>query len=249
MKNIILDALAFQTTRRCNQTCAHCCKGKFQNVDMTKEVIDNLFRNNDYRITEIGHFSMTGGEPTLVPEVIEYLVNTIIELDIDITDNVIFITNGFIYDQSIIDNINKLMNFLTSKEKSKEVQLIFEISNDQYHKRPDKDTLDKYSKVPFLDKKFLESRIRTIESTVNEGNAKDNNIGGSMTYKDFIEEMDVKVLDDVVKVSNALVIAANGNVVNCSCGSYIEEDEIALGNLHDSSFLSILSEYIQLNND
>lgn len=61
MKKIIVGALAFQTTRRCNQNCAHCCKGKSENVDMTKEVIDNLFRSNDYKITEIRHFSMTGG--------------------------------------------------------------------------------------------------------------------------------------------------------------------------------------------
>lgn len=244
MKKIIVDALAFQTTLRCNQNCAHCCKGKAQNVDMTKEVIDNLFRNSDSKITEIRHLSMTGGEPTLVPDLIEYLVNTIIELDIDITYNVIFITNGLIYDQSIIDNINKLMEFLTSKEKCKEVQLIFEISNDQYHKRPDKDTLDKYSNVPFLDKKFLEPRIRTVESTVNEGNAKDNNIGGSTTYKDFIEEMDVKTSNDVIEVNNTILITANGNVVNCSCGSYIEEDEISLGNLHNQSFLDIVSKYI-----
>lgn len=245
MKKIILNALAFQTTRRCNQICTHCCKGKAQNVDMKKEVIDNLFRNKDYKITEIRHFSITGGEPTLVPEVIEYLVNTIIELNIEITEHVIFITNGIIYNQSIIDNINKLMEFLTSKEKSKTVQLIFEISNDQYHKRPDKDTLNKYSKLTILDKKFLEPRIRTVESTVNEGNARDNNIGGSMTYKDFIEEMDVNYSNDVIEINNAILVAANGNIINCSCASYIEEDKISLGNLYYSSFLNVISEYVQ----
>ncbi len=244
MKKIIVGALAFQTTRRCNQNCAHCCKGKSENIDMSKEIIDNLFRNNDYKITEIRHFSMTGGEPSLVPEVIEYLINTIIELNISITDHVIYISNGLIYNQSIIDNINKLIKFLTSKEKSKTVQLIFELSNDQYHKRPDKDILDKYSKLPFLDKKFLVPKIRAIESTVNEGNAKSNNIGGSMTYKDFIEEMNIKSSNDVIEVRNSIVIAANGNVINCSCGSYIEEDKISLGNLHNSSFLSIISKYI-----
>lgn len=244
MKKVIVDALVFQTTRRCNQNCAHCCKGKSENIDMSKEVIDNLFRNNDYMITEIRHFSMTGGEPSLVPEVIEYLINTIIEMNISITDHVIYISNGLIYNQSIIDNINKLIKFLTSKEKSKTVQLIFELSNDQYHKRPDKDTLDKYSKLPFLDKKFLVPKIRTIESTVNEGNAKVKYVGGRMTYKDFIEEMNIKSSNDIIEVGNSIVIAANGNVINCSCGSYIEEDEISLGNLHTSSFLSIIGKYI-----
>lgn len=136
------------------------------------------------------------------------------------------------------------MKFLTSKEKCKTAQLIFELSNDQYHKRPNKDTLDKYSKLPFLDKKFLVPRTRTVESTVNEGNARENNIGGSMTYKDFIEKMDIKSSNDVIEIENSILIAANGNVVNCSCGSYIEEDEISLCNLQNSSFLSIISKYI-----
>ena len=189
---------------------------------------------------------MTGGEPSLVPEIIEYLVNTVIEMDISITNYVIYISNGLIYNQSIIDSINKLMEFLKAKEKGKEVQLIFELSNDQYHKRPDKDTLDKYSKLPFLNKKFLVPRVRTIESTVNEGNAKNNSIGGSMTYKNFIEEMRVKSANDIVEVNNSILVAANGNIINCSCGSYIEEDEISLGNLYNVSLLSILSKYIGL---
>lgn len=239
-----MNTLAFQTTRRCNQNCAHCCKGKSENVDMSKEVIDNLFRNNDYKITEIRHFSMTGGEPSLVPKAIEYLVNTIIELDISITEHVIYISNGLIYNQNIIDNINKLMEFLESKEKSKTVQLLFELSNDQYHKRPDKAILDKYSNLPFLDKNFLEPKTRTIENTVNEGNAKSNNIGGSMTYKDFIEKMSVKSSNDIIEIENTILVAANGNIINCSCGSYIEEDEISLGNLYNSSFLTIVSKYI-----
>lgn len=246
MKKIIMNTLALQTTRRCNQNCAHCCKGKSENVDMTKDLIDNLFRHKDYKITEIRNFSMTGGEPSLVPEIVEYLVNTVIEMDISITNYVIYISNGLIYNQSIIDSINKLMEFLKAKEKSKEVQLIFELSNDQYHKRPDKDTLDKYSQLPFLDKKFLVPRMRTIESTVNEGNAKNNSIGGSMTYKDFIEEMKVKIADDIVEVNNSILVAANGNIINCSCGSYNEEDEISLGNLYNVSLLSILSKYIDL---
>lgn len=241
-----METLAFQTTRRCNQNCAHCCKGQSENVDMTKGLIDNLFRHKDYRITEIRSFSMTGGEPSLVPEIIEYLVNTVIEMDISITNYVIYISNGLIYNQSIIDSINKLMEFLKAKEKGKEVQLIFELSNDQYHKRPDKDTLDKYSKLPFLNKKFLVPRVRTIESTVNEGNAKNNSIGGSMTYKNFIEEMRVKSANDIVEVNNSILVAANGNIINCSCGSYIEEDEISLGNLYNVSLLSILSKYIGL---
>ncbi len=61
---------------------------------MTKEIIDKLFRSKDYKIVEMSHFAITGGEPTLVPDVIEYLIDTIIELDISIIDYVNSFTNG-----------------------------------------------------------------------------------------------------------------------------------------------------------
>lgn len=240
MKKIILDSLAFCVTRRCNQNCNHCCKGKSQNIDMKEDVIDNLFRNKDMRIIEISHLSITGGEPTLVPNIINYLINTIIDLNISITSHVVFITNGLIYDQSIIDSINKLMNFLKSKEESKDVELVFEISNDQFHKRPNKDILDKYAELPFLNKKFLEPRVRSNESIINEGNAKENNIGGSSTYKDFITDIDIKELNNIIEVEGSLLVSANGNIVNCSCASYIIEDEIKLGNICEASLLDII---------
>ncbi|MDE5865016.1 MAG: hypothetical protein K2H31_00200, partial [Lachnospiraceae bacterium] len=43
-----MEMMAFQVTRRCNQVCKHCCKGKMQKIDMTKEIIDRLFYNDKY---------------------------------------------------------------------------------------------------------------------------------------------------------------------------------------------------------
>ena len=36
--------LAFEVTRRCNENCLHCCKGKAESIDMTKEIIDSQLR-------------------------------------------------------------------------------------------------------------------------------------------------------------------------------------------------------------
>lgn len=237
-KKIKMESLFFEITRRCNQNCAHCCKGKSQNVNMSTEIIDNLFRNKDYKIIEIEHFSITGGEPTLVPNIVEYLINTIIELNIDITSHVIFLTNGLIYEEKIINSIDKLMKYLAEKDNCRETQLVFELSNDQFHERPSKEVLDKYETLPFLNKKFL--NLRKIEDIMNEGNAKENGIGGIRTHKDYMRNIKVENFDNEIKISNDVLIAANGNIVNVGCTSYIEEDKIALGNLKESSFLEII---------
>lgn len=241
MRKVKIDLLAFEVTRRCNQNCAHCLKGKSQNIDLETEMIDRLFRSDDHKITEMRHFSMTGGEPTLVPNVIEYLIDTMIKLDVSVTEHVIFLTNGLIYDEKIIRAINRMMDHLSKKKNCQNVQLVFELSNDQFHKRPDREILDKYRKLQFLDESFLKPRI--IEDIMNEGNAKENGIGGNKTYQNFIKQMDIRILNDQIEIKNELLVSANGNIVNVGCTSYIEEDRIALGNLHEISFLNMMERY------
>ena len=45
--------LAFEVTRRCNETCLHCCKGKAESIDMTKEIIDKVLKSQNYKIKEM----------------------------------------------------------------------------------------------------------------------------------------------------------------------------------------------------
>lgn len=147
--------------------------------------------------------------------------------------------------KKVINSINKLMEYLKTKENCNEIQLTFELSNDQYHKRPSKEGLNQYSKLSFLDESFLKPRTRTIESTLNEGDAKENGTGGSLTYKDIMSDIDIKEENDKIEIENELFVTSNGNIVqNCST-SFIEEDKIALGNINETSFLTILENLVK----
>lgn len=237
---INLGMLAFEVTRRCNESCLHCCKGKAESIDMTKEIIDKVLKNPNYKIKEMKYLAIAGGEPTLVPDIVVYLIDTIIEENISITNNINFIANCLIYSDEIIDALDRLMKYLKTKETCKLTRLVFEISNDQFHKRPSKEVLDKYRKLPYIDKSFLDQREIPKERILNDGNAKENNLGGTKSYKNYLSPIDIKLKDDTLTIKNELIIASNGNVTSTVGGPYKDEDENSWGNLTDKSFDKII---------
>lgn len=60
--------VVLELTRRCNMRCADCLRGDAESMDMPKQLIDNVFSN----CAEISTLTFTGGEPSLVPELIKY---------------------------------------------------------------------------------------------------------------------------------------------------------------------------------
>ena len=66
--NVYINDVVIEMTRRCNMTCDHCLRGPMQKKDQTKENIDKFFSHVD----GIGSITFTGGEPSLVPDLIEY---------------------------------------------------------------------------------------------------------------------------------------------------------------------------------
>ena len=68
--DLSLHNLVIEVTRRCNASCDHCCRGDVQNMDMPMEHVEALFK----RITWVGSIALTGGEPSLVPEIIVNIV-------------------------------------------------------------------------------------------------------------------------------------------------------------------------------
>lgn len=68
MKRIFVEQLCLEITRRCNMGCGHCLRGDAQNMDVSHEIIDEIFRQVD----GIGQVTFTGGEPSLNIEAIRY---------------------------------------------------------------------------------------------------------------------------------------------------------------------------------
>ena len=75
-------------TRRCNLKCKFCAKGEPQDIDISKSIIDKTL--DEMQGVFINSLRVSGGEPLLVPELIEYLFDKIIEKHILINYIVIF---------------------------------------------------------------------------------------------------------------------------------------------------------------
>ena len=103
-----VEGISFELTRRCNLHCKWCSKGDAQNLDMNKNIIDKaLDEISDFYIDTI---RITGGEPSLVPEAIEYLIDGIIKRKIKVYD-IHMMTNATIQSQKIKDSIIKYLKY------------------------------------------------------------------------------------------------------------------------------------------
>lgn len=60
--------LALELTRRCNMKCEHCMRSDAEGVDMARRTIENVFMST----AEIMTLTLTGGEPSLVPDLIRF---------------------------------------------------------------------------------------------------------------------------------------------------------------------------------
>ena len=133
MNKLNFNSLSFEMTRRCNLNCPHCEKGEPQNVDITNRIIDKVLSQVNYATT----IFLTGGEPFLAGDQIEYLVNKIIEDKIVIAGFSV-ITNGTVLDERICKCFNSISNYI--KEllllKAKITQpytAAITISDDKFH--------------------------------------------------------------------------------------------------------------------
>ncbi len=244
---IIYDSIQFELTRRCNQECMHCCRGKSQNVDLTKEIVDNFFEKND--INMIHYLMFSGGEPTLNGKMLEYIVDTIILKNIPVYTFGLSI-NGLNYNESLINGLVKLNNHC-KKFSSKEYErygFLF-ISESQYHKSYDEKIIDKLKKYPF----FLEPQgVRQIEpeNLLPYGNAYKNNLTNNKP--DFEEITDYNSTfeikrdhDEEYLCIECQYISSNGNVHKDGCISYDMIDEYKIGNVMDSSIETMYTQNIK----
>lgn len=87
----MIEWILIEVTRRCNMSCAHCMRGDPQDIDIKDDYLTKFF--NGIKNYHIKHLTITGGEPSLVPEKIKKIFYLIKENKIKI-DELHITTNG-----------------------------------------------------------------------------------------------------------------------------------------------------------
>lgn len=111
----------FVITENCSYQCGHCMRGDRRPNTMSKEVIDAFLS----QVTIQGRVQLTGGEPLMRIDVIEYLINQIYKTGGNIRKLYAF-TNGSVG----LEKIEKFLNILIENK----CEFLIGLSNDYYHK-------------------------------------------------------------------------------------------------------------------
>lgn len=115
--------LVIEVTRRCNASCAHCLRGPSEEKDIPMEWVVELFRN----VEGIGTLTFSGGEPSIVPEKIRYIMEAARQRGVDV-QNFYIATNAYDVSDDFLWAVTSCWSTCSDNEVS-----AVNWSNDKFH--------------------------------------------------------------------------------------------------------------------
>ena len=236
--NICARELIFETTRRCNggkvygggqrHPCEHCLRGMPQNVVMSNDVISAIARNVDRAST----LTFTGGEPTLVPRVIEEIFHQFRSKEYD---SFYIVTNGVRYSPKTVAILSD--EYHNNRYLDTEIAAL-SVSVDPFHEF-NSDVYHKYRNLKFF-RPDKEMDFRHSESILDEGLAAENGIGGRVEKP----HLEIDTYNDGDIDIGLLYVNAHGDIIPGCNFSYETQERIKIGNILDESLEDIILRYI-----
>lgn len=251
--NLKYKELAFEVTRRCNMKCPHCMRGNAENHTISKEVVDKALDN----VSMIGRLLLTGGEPFLEPEMIEYIFDGIIKREIPVM-SINIVTNGTIRDKRIAESYNKITDYIAEtvgvrmEWDKKQLRTIgkISVSNDNFH-----DDIDIMETLKFYREHLNQHTIITKESPTKKdetdyiiylGNAKTATLGENQKYRYTVTPYRVRFLNDedgsAVAIHTMIQIGYDGKVLIGEDSSYEQQDKNNYGNILEKPMSQLFAE-------
>lgn len=255
MTKLVLNFLAFEITRRCNIKCGHCMRGDAQNINISKEYINNFFNtsNNHFIFKLIDNICFTGGEPTLYPEIIIYTINKIIDENIPVK-NISMATNGQLFIPELVKAFNKfneysnlrllkdinqnqfyseqLQKLLIESIKDNHVKIIF--STDDFHAPISKEIKESYYS--------LAKGLKIFEHTVaNENILKSGYSKVGKEVKPCEGKYDID--ENNIYFYELLYLTAKGDLLFGGEANYDFIDSHTIGKVGNDSIVKLIKKY------
>lgn len=219
-----LSNVIIEVTRRCNMSCSHCLRGDAENCNMDTKYIDALLSKVKY----IGSITFTGGEPSLVPEIIQYTIDKAKELNVGFGSFYIA-TNGKNVSDAFLLTVMNLYLYCDEKEMCQ-----LAISNDGYHIDDDDSIVENYAKLSvfrFTEKKEREDGGYYSQGIIPQGRGWDYGSGREHHISPF-DNIDSDSIDGMIYLN------CKGNILPDCDLSFDTQDSplLIIGNILDSDF-------------
>lgn len=222
-----LDRVVFEITRWCNMQCEHCLRGEREKVRLKKEYIDNFLKD----VNSISCLTITGGEPTLAVDIIEYILQVCIDNDI-MVHNVWVTTNGKIKSRKFLNVMTRFIEY--TQEFDGELSGV-SLSTDQFH-----DNLPEENYWFYRDFEYFDSckDIGTMKHVMPEGRALDT---GVYTNTGRTPDEETLVFDyweetkDLYVSEGTIYLNAKGNILFGCDFSFDHQDQISHFNISEQS--------------
>ncbi len=254
------NSIVFEITRKCNLKCEHCVKGAAQNITITKSIINKVLDSVGF----CKSIYLTGGEPFLEIDIIEYLVDKIIEKNITVL-SFSCVTNGTILNNRIVNLFEKInlhcrknidnLEILLGENIEKDNSIVaISISCDPFHEKAD------YKKALNFYKDKLKHTDISVELHEKEKWDIIDNGEVALSYDGRMAENFEKLgkppcvcnssrhrieyeYDELKVIKCPIEIHANGNIGISTMESYKNADENKIGNI----FIDTLNDMIERN--
>ena len=235
LKKINIYSLSIEITRQCNMCCIHCMRGDAENVNLDPNILNSFLK----QVKDITTLTITGGEPSLVPEIMIKLLRKFQKYKVDV-GNIYIVTNGKKITNKFITACIEWYLYCYDNEISAVCT-----SKDMFHEPVWPDNIKKLEALSFFNNRDKNTDF-TKTHVLNIGRAKTLHLPNvTKNDKPYFEEIECETIDEhtIEVCSGNITVTTNGDILSQCDYAYNETDAIKIGDVNDDMY-EIFKQYL-----
>lgn len=235
LKKINIYSLSIEITRQCNMCCIHCMRGNAENTNLDPNILNSFLK----QVKDITTLTITGGEPSLVPEIMIKLLRKFQKYKVAV-GNIYIVTNGKKITNKFITACIEWYLYCYDNEISAVCT-----SKDMFHEPVWPDNIKKLEALSFFNNRDKNTDF-TKTHVLNIGRAKTLHLP-NVTKNDrpYFEEIECETIDEhtIEVCSGNITVTTNGDILSQCDYAYNETDAIKIGDVNDDMY-EIFKQYL-----